>query len=208
MWLSCPFGEALRTARGSLFGCLHLEGRLGEVRRESTGLLVDACPADTRRRRLLFHRDEERRSKNIARLRRTQHLLPPPPSEGGQSVRRPDEPTRLIITTLSIRFHQELKLFLDLEQASPYDRLVARGWESKSVEGQQDDARAPSSKSRSKLTPQAAALARQRESVGLNRQRVLQQLAAAQNSRHRQMLESALAELDRQLQQLDEASSK
>ena len=87
-----------------------------------------------------------------------------------------------------------------------YDDSMARGWESKSVEAQQDEAREGASKPRSKLTPQAAALARQRENLRLSRERVIQQLAAAKNSRHRQMLEAALLELDRQLKQIDGGS--
>jgi hypothetical protein len=40
---------------------------------------------------------------------------------------------------------------------------------------------------------------RKRESLLLSRKRLAQQLQAACNARHRQMLEQAIAELDRQL---------
>lgn len=76
---------------------------------------------------------------------------------------------------------------------------MARGWESKSVEAQQAEATERSSKPRVKLTPEAAARSRQRESLRLSRQRVVQQLERAQNPRHRQLLEQALADLDREL---------
>jgi hypothetical protein len=39
-----------------------------------------------------------------------------------------------------------------------------------------------------------------REALGLSRKRILQQMEVATNPRHRQMLEAALAELERQLQ--------
>jgi hypothetical protein len=77
---------------------------------------------------------------------------------------------------------------------------VARGWESKSVEEQQSQPIAP-------LTPKpllsSAQLDRQRQVQGLmlSRQRVLQQLTAALNPRHREILQRALTDLDAQLAQ-------
>ena len=79
---------------------------------------------------------------------------------------------------------------------------VARGWESKSVEAQQAEASEKSAKSRPKLSPEAAALLRTRENLRLSRQRVLQQLEATQNSRHRKLLEDELADLDQKLSRL------
>jgi hypothetical protein len=79
---------------------------------------------------------------------------------------------------------------------------VARGWESKSVEQQQDEAASSSPKSQPPLTPEQAADRRQKQGLRLARQRVLQQLEVAQNPRHRQMLQSALAELDSRLARL------
>jgi len=76
---------------------------------------------------------------------------------------------------------------------------VARGWESKSVEAQQAEAGEKRTKNRTKLTPEAAAGHRERESLRLSRQRVLQQLAATQNPRLRNSLEAALSELDEKL---------
>jgi hypothetical protein len=80
---------------------------------------------------------------------------------------------------------------------------MARGWESKSVEAQQDEARS-ASKERGKIrTPEQIAREKQRQGLLLSRSRVQQQLAAAQNSVHRGMLEKALAELDARLADLD-----
>jgi hypothetical protein len=78
---------------------------------------------------------------------------------------------------------------------------MARGWESKSVEEQQS-ASNTQVESKQRLTPQQAALKQEREAIELSRRRVLQQLQAAQNPRHRQMLEIALSELDERLARL------
>lgn len=79
---------------------------------------------------------------------------------------------------------------------------MARGWESKSVEQQQADAATVSAPKRERLTPQQVAAHRQREGLLLARKRVLQQLQAAQNPNHRQVLENALADLDARLLRL------
>lgn len=73
---------------------------------------------------------------------------------------------------------------------------MARGWESKSVEAQQADAEQKSTKSRTKLSPEEAARAREKENLRLSRQQVLQQLERSQNARHRKLLEDELAELE------------
>lgn len=81
--------------------------------------------------------------------------------------------------------------------------MMARGWESKSVEAQQDEARQPSSKSRTRLSPEQAARSRERENLRLSRQRVAQQLESSQNPRHRKVLQDALADLDQRLSQFE-----
>lgn len=81
---------------------------------------------------------------------------------------------------------------------------MARGWESKSVEAQQADASDKSDKAKVKLSPEAAARVRERETLTLSRKRVLQQLGSAQNPRHRQLLQDELADLDRKLSRLAE----
>lgn len=75
---------------------------------------------------------------------------------------------------------------------------MARGWESKSVEEQQSAA-SRQVESKQRLTPQEAAQRQEREAIELSRRRVLQQLQAVQNPRHRQMLENALSELNERL---------
>jgi hypothetical protein len=78
---------------------------------------------------------------------------------------------------------------------------MARGWESKSVEEQQAAA-SVQAESKQRLTPEQAARKRQEEAIDLSRRHILQQLQTVQNHRHRQMLESALSELDARLARL------
>ena len=75
---------------------------------------------------------------------------------------------------------------------------MARGWESKSVEQQQEEF-ASKGKGRLPLSVEQIAAERERNGLELSRQHILQQLQVACNPRHRQMLEAALAELDRRL---------
>ncbi|HEX3741343.1 MAG TPA: hypothetical protein VHV29_16715 [Terriglobales bacterium] len=75
---------------------------------------------------------------------------------------------------------------------------MARGWESKSVEQQQEEA--TSSQRHGKLlTPEQIVEQQKLSGLELSRQRILQQLEVASNPQHRSMLEAALAELDAQL---------
>jgi hypothetical protein len=76
---------------------------------------------------------------------------------------------------------------------------MARGWESKAIEQQQDEARAAVKSGRTPLTPEQIAAQQKRQTLELSRKQIVQQLDAATNSRHRQMLEAALKELDAQL---------
>jgi hypothetical protein len=79
---------------------------------------------------------------------------------------------------------------------------MARGWESKSVEAQQADASEKSAKPRAKMSAEEAAAFRERESLRLARERVLQQIEASTNPRHRKLMEDALAELDARIGRL------
>jgi hypothetical protein len=81
---------------------------------------------------------------------------------------------------------------------------MARGWESKSVEEQQEAA-ARERAARQTPTPTAAdqVKAQQREGLRLARARALASLQAACNPRHRAMLEETLAHLDAQLSALE-----
>jgi hypothetical protein len=51
------------------------------------------------------------------------------------------------------------------------------------------------------MSPEEAARWREKESLRLSRQRVLQQMAATQNPRHRKLLEDSLADLEEKLKQ-------
>lgn len=76
---------------------------------------------------------------------------------------------------------------------------MARGWESKSVEQQQDERAAETRTSRPSLTPQQQELNRRREGLLLSRKRLVGQLESSTHPAHRRMLEQSLAEIDRQL---------
>jgi hypothetical protein len=79
---------------------------------------------------------------------------------------------------------------------------VARGWESKAVEEQQAEAVDPPSPGKPPQTPAQIAYQVHRQGLMLCRQHVLQQLEAAQNPRHREILQKSLADLDAQLARL------
>lgn len=79
---------------------------------------------------------------------------------------------------------------------------MARGWESKSVEAQQDEASQKSSPSRRKMSSEEAARWREVENLRLSRRNVARQLEISQNPRHRQLLEQSLQELDGKLRKI------
>jgi len=78
---------------------------------------------------------------------------------------------------------------------------MARGWESKSVEEQQSEANQESAPG-AHMTPEEIEGRRKRDGLILSRKSVQAQLNSATNPAHRQMLERALADLDRQIEQL------
>jgi len=78
---------------------------------------------------------------------------------------------------------------------------MARGWESKSIEAQQDEAaraRAPEPR----LTDQQIADADRRRTLELTRARAVDDLSRASSPHYRRMLEQALSAIDEQLAQL------
>jgi hypothetical protein len=79
---------------------------------------------------------------------------------------------------------------------------MARGFESKSVEEQQAEARREPAQNQI-LTPEEMEGRRKLDGLLLSRTSVQSQLNSATNPTHRQMLEGALAELDRQIAELD-----
>jgi hypothetical protein len=79
---------------------------------------------------------------------------------------------------------------------------MARGWESKSIEAQQDEAardRAP----KPRLTPEEQANRQRQQTLELQRARAAADLERATAPHHRTMLERAIAAIDEQLRQLD-----
>ncbi|MGD0662963.1 MAG: hypothetical protein ABSD38_33360 [Syntrophorhabdales bacterium] len=82
---------------------------------------------------------------------------------------------------------------------------MARGWESKAVESQMEAARSdqPAS-SQERLTPEKADAHRKKETLLLARTHLLQQLHSGQNPRHREIIEKALADLEKQLASIEE----
>jgi hypothetical protein len=81
---------------------------------------------------------------------------------------------------------------------------MARGWESKSIEAQQDEASARTTPDKPRLTREAAARLREKENLRLSLQNVVQQLERSSNLRHRAMLEQARSDLERRIQQLSD----
>jgi hypothetical protein len=75
---------------------------------------------------------------------------------------------------------------------------MARGWESKSIESQQDDAAAKKSM-KPEQTPAERERTQRRHTLELSRARLAAELARASAPAHRAMLERALADLDARL---------
>jgi hypothetical protein len=84
---------------------------------------------------------------------------------------------------------------------------MARGWESKSVEEQvQEHHQKKGENTKTQLTTEQLESRRKREVLLLSRSRVEKDLQASQNPRHRDQLNSALADLDSQIAALTEKS--
>jgi hypothetical protein len=79
---------------------------------------------------------------------------------------------------------------------------MARGWESKSVESQQNEA-AEARLDQSELTPEERQVRQKREGLELSRRRILQELESTGSEVRRLSLEQALAFLDGQLAELE-----
>src|ERR1700730_18091050 len=84
-----------------------------------------------------------------------------------------------------------------------YIEVMARGWESKSVEAQQEAAAGSDFSGKPRLTRLEADRLREQESLRLSMKRMIEQLDHAQNPRHRQMLEKAKLALERKIANLD-----
>jgi hypothetical protein len=79
---------------------------------------------------------------------------------------------------------------------------MSRGWESKSVEEQQAEAARPRGEAKPHLTAEQAARKRERDSLLLSRNGVMQQIEATRNARRKEMLEAALTDLDAKIKRL------
>jgi hypothetical protein len=82
---------------------------------------------------------------------------------------------------------------------------MARGWESKSVESQIEDAAAGAPRGES-FTAEQREIHRRRHGLELARRRVLQDLAATSSAARRVSLEAALAFLDGEIGRLDDGA--
>jgi hypothetical protein len=84
---------------------------------------------------------------------------------------------------------------------------MARGWESKSVEGQQEAeaARELEKPGKTRLTRDQMATARQIASLRLSLTRIAEQLGHSLDPRHREMLERAKADLEEKIETLHSA---
>jgi hypothetical protein len=80
---------------------------------------------------------------------------------------------------------------------------MARGWESKAVEGQVQEFESKESRtSKKQLTQDQIEIHRQREVLLLSRARVEKQLQSNQDSRYREQLNRALSDLNVQISKL------
>jgi hypothetical protein len=80
--------------------------------------------------------------------------------------------------------------------------VVARGWESKSIQAQIDSANAHRGIRKVRLTPEELQLQRKRESLLLHRTRVLHDLEKCSEQRYRKTLSDGLSYLEAQLAEL------
>jgi hypothetical protein len=79
---------------------------------------------------------------------------------------------------------------------------MARGWESKSVEAQQQDAQNDSRKPTAPLSAAERSAMQRRRTLELARARTLADLERSSSPVHRAMLEQALRAIDEQMRQL------
>ncbi len=79
---------------------------------------------------------------------------------------------------------------------------MARGWESKSVEGQIESFASDRRDLKEQTNPEEAGRQRQRESLLLSRTRVLHDIEQSKNPRHLKILKDSLAYLDTKLAEL------
>jgi hypothetical protein len=80
---------------------------------------------------------------------------------------------------------------------------MARGWESKSVEAQMETSQSKREETgKKRVSPEMAAAMRKKETLLLARNHLQQQLQVSQHPRRREMLQNALADLEKNLAEL------
>lgn len=84
-------------------------------------------------------------------------------------------------------------------RVTAYNGVVARGWESKSIESQIESAGARRTSPHTLLNAEQIEKERKRDGLLLHRTRVLHDLAVCRDGRYRKTLESGLAYLESEL---------
>jgi hypothetical protein len=84
-----------------------------------------------------------------------------------------------------------------------YNRSMARGWESKSVESQMESKVENSAKPRLPLTDADKQVQRELQGLMLSRAYVLKQIESSSNERYKESLRQALSELDQKIARLE-----
>ena len=85
-----------------------------------------------------------------------------------------------------------------------YSVCMARGWESKAVESQQEERARDKTPTRTAMTRDQRERAQKRASIAMSRSRVLQQMQVTCSAAHRASLQSALEFLDDELRELED----
>ena len=80
---------------------------------------------------------------------------------------------------------------------------MARGWESKAIESQMEDAAEKAAGRGSPLNSEQTELRQKRDGLLLSRTRILRDLETSRHPRYRRMLQEALAHLERELAEID-----
>jgi hypothetical protein len=84
-----------------------------------------------------------------------------------------------------------------------YNKHMARGWESKSVEAQMEESETETSKPDQKISEEEKQTLLKKSNLALSRKRVLQQLEVNPNERYAEFLRRTLAALDAELAELN-----
>ena len=86
-----------------------------------------------------------------------------------------------------------------LTACAAWPETMARGWESKSVEEQMENARQKKKDAAAAHTPKPVHHSRQHENLVLARARLVKDLETTDNPRYKQFLEASLVEIDKQI---------